>query len=106
MQWALKGFPEETVEAEIRRINKQRNSLESRHIELERQIQESYEAAASLPKTEEYIQLVQEKLTTLDFDMKRLALDMLNIKVWLDGQSVEITGTIPVEDADVVTKSS
>ncbi len=55
---------------------------------------------------EEYIQLVQEKLTTLDFDMKRLALDMLNIKVFIDGQSVEITGTIPVEDADVVTKSS
>jgi hypothetical protein len=55
---------------------------------------------------EEYIDLVRKKLTTLDFDMKRLALDMLNIKVWLDNSSVEITGTIPVEDADVVTKSS
>jgi hypothetical protein len=31
---------------------------------------------------------------------------MLNIKVFVDGQSVEITGTIPIEDADVVTKSS
>ncbi len=49
---------------------------------------------------------MQEKLTTLDFDMKRLTLDMLNIKVWLDSQSVEVTGTIPVEDADVVTTSS
>ncbi len=55
---------------------------------------------------EEYIQLVQKKLTTLDFDMKRLALDMLNIKVWLDGQSVEVTGSIPVEDSVVVTTSS
>jgi len=55
---------------------------------------------------EEYIQFVREKLTILDFDMKRLALEMLNIKVWIDGQSVEITGTIPVGDADVVTKSS
>ncbi len=70
------------------------------------QIQTSREAAISLPKLEAYIQLIREKLTTLDFDMKRLALDMLNIKVWLEGQSVEITGTIPVEDADVVTKSS
>ncbi len=49
---------------------------------------------------------MQEKLTTLDFDMKRLTLDMLNIKVWLDSQSVEVTETIPVEDADVVTTSS
>ena len=76
--------------------------MESRHTELERQIQESREAAICLPKMEEYIQLVREKLTTLDFDMKRLALDMLNIKVWIDGQSVEITGTIPLENADVV----
>ena len=106
LQWALKGFPEEQIVAENKRINKERSSLESREVELERQIQESHEAAASIPKMEEYIRLVQEKLTTLDFDMKRLALDMLNIKVWLDGQSVEVTGTIPVEDADVVTTSS
>ena len=38
--------------------------------------------------------------------MKRLALDMLNIKVWVDGPSVEITGSIPVKDSDVVTTSS
>ncbi len=70
------------------------------------QIQASREAAVSIPKLEAYIKLIREKLTTLDFDMKCLALDMLNIKVWIDGQSVEITGTIPVEDPDVATKSS
>jgi len=106
LQWALKGFPEETVEAENKRINRERNSLESRHAELEGQIQESREAAVCLPKLEDYVQRIREELTTLDFDMKRLALDMLNIKVWIDDQSVEITGTIPVEDADVVTTSS
>ncbi len=106
LQWALKGFPEETVVAENKRINEKRNSLQSQKAELEMQIQTSREAEVSLPKLEEYVQLVREKLTTLDFDMKRLALDMLNIKVWLDGSGVEITGTIPVEDADVVTKSS
>jgi len=94
LQWALKGFPEETVESENKRINKKRSSLESRKTELERQIQESQVVATSIPKMEEYIQLVQGKLTTLDFNMKRLALDILNIKVWLDDQSVEITGTI------------
>ena len=64
------------------------------------------EATVYLPKLEDYVQRIREELTTLDFDMKRLALDMLNIKVWLDDHNVEITGTIPVEDADVVTKSS
>ena len=85
---------------------KNENSLKSRHAELERQIQESREATVCLPKLEDYVQRIREELTTLDFDMKRLALDMLNIKVWLDGKSVEITGTIPVEIADVVTTSS
>ncbi len=106
LQWALKGFPEETVVAENKRLNESRSSLQSRKAKLETQIQASREASISLPKLEEYIQLVRQKLTTLDFDMKRLALDMLNIKIWLDGSSVEITGTIPVEDSEVVTISS
>ncbi|MFC1980497.1 hypothetical protein ACFLVS_06665 [Chloroflexota bacterium] len=106
LQWALKGFPEDTVVAENKRINESRSSLQSKKAELETQIQASCEAAVSLPKLEEYIQLVREKLTDLDFDMKRLALDMLNIKVWVDGPNVEITGTIPVEDSEVVTTSS
>ncbi len=106
LQWALKGFPEDTVVAENKRINESRSSLQSRKAALETQIQASREAAASLPKMEEYIQLVREKLTYLDFDMKRLALDMLNIKIWIDGSNVEITGTIPVEASEVVTTSS
>jgi site-specific DNA recombinase len=106
LQWALKGFPEDTVVAENKRINESRSSLQSRKAALETQMQASREAAVSLPKLEEYIQLVREKLTDLDFDMKRLVLDMLNIKIWVDGSNVEITGTIPVEDSEVVTKSS
>ena len=104
--FAPRSFPEGTVEAENKRINDDRISLKSQKAELESQIQTSREAAVSLPKLEEYIQLVREKLTDLDFDMKRLALEMLNIKIWIDGSNVEITGTIPIEDSEVVTKSS
>jgi hypothetical protein len=31
---------------------------------------------------------------------------MLGIKVWLEGENIEITGTIPVENSDIVTTSS
>ena len=106
LQWALKGFPEETVVSENRRINEKRNILQVRKAELEAQIKASQEAAISIPKLEHFVELVQEKPTTLYFDIKRHALDMLNLKVWVDGQSVEIAGTIPIEDTDVVTKSS
>lgn len=88
------------------RISKKRSDLQSRKKELEYQIQASREATVSLPKLEEYIQLVREKLTDLSFDMKRLALDMLNIKIWVDGLNVEITGNIPVEDVAIATISS
>ena len=106
LQWPLKGFPEETVVAENKRINEKRSSLQPQKADIDAQIKASHEATVSLPKLEAYIQLVREKLTTLDFDMKRLALDMLNIKVWIDGWNVEITGTIPVKDADIVTMQS
>jgi len=106
LQWALKGFPEETVVAENERINEKRNSLQTQKAELEAQIKASQEASVSLPKLKRFIELIRQKLTTLDYDTKRLALDMLNIKVWLDGHDIEITGTLPiVEDAIVTTQS-
>ena len=59
-----------------------------------------------MPEQKEYIHLGREKLANLDSNMKRLALDVLNIKIWIDGSSLETTGTIPVEDIVVVIKSS
>ena len=49
---------------------------------------------------------MREKLSALDFETKRMALDMLGIKVWLDGYNVEITGTIPILEGDIVTTQS
>lgn len=106
LQWALKGFPENQVVAENKKINSKRASLEAQKAELETQIKASQDAAISLPKLEHYVELLRQKLTTLDFETKRLALDMLNIKVWLDGHNVEITGVIPVMEGVIVTTQS
>ena len=106
LKWAIKGFPEETVLAENKKINAKRESLKAQKAELETKIKASQEAAISLPKLERFVELLRQKLATLDFETKRLALDMLNIKVWLDGNSVEITGVIPIMDDDIVTTQS
>jgi len=103
LQWALKGFPEETVVAENKRINEKRANLHAQKAELETQLKASQEAAISLPKLEHFVELMRDKLSALDYEAKRLALDMLNIKVWLDGYNVEITGTLPVSDDVIVT---
>ena len=106
LQWAIKGFPEDQVIAENKKLNTGRESLKTQKAELEAKIKAGQEAAVSLPKLEKFVELMRQKLTTLDFGTKRTALDMLDIKVWLDGESVEITGAIPTEDDVTVTTPS
>ena len=104
LQWALKGFPEDQIVAENKRINGKRESLNTQKAELEAQIQASQEAVLNLPKLEQFVELIRQKITTLNYETKRLVLDMLNIKVWIDGYNVEITGTIPLEDHSAIAQ--
>ena len=106
LQWALKGFPESQVEAENKRINKAKETLTARKAELEAQIKASKDASINIPNLERFIEDMQSKLPDLDFEGKRLALDMLGITVWIDGESVEITGAIPVEAVKIATTQS
>jgi len=106
LQWALKGFPEDQVIAENKKLNARRERLKAQRAELETQIKASQEARISLPKLEHFVELIHQKLTTLDFETKRQVLDMLGIKVWLDGDNVEITGVLPTEEDAIVTTQS
>ena len=63
-------------------------------MELETQIKASQNAIINVPNLERFIEDMQSKLPDLDFEGKRLALDMLGITIYLDGENVEITGTI------------
>ena len=99
LQWALKGFPETQVETENKRLNRARETLTARRIELQAQIKACRDAAINVPNLEHFIEDTQSKLPNLDFEGKRLALDMLNITVWLDGQNVEVAGIIEPEKA-------
>jgi site-specific DNA recombinase len=106
LQWALKDFPADQVETENKRLNKSRETLTAQKTELEARIKASQDAAISIPKLESFIQRMQGRIAALDFEGKRQVLDMLGIKVWLDGESVEITGVIPIEDSCIVPMQS
>jgi hypothetical protein len=97
LQWAIKDFPANQVEAENKRLNNARETLKTRKAELDTQLKASQEAVISIPKLESFIERMQGQLSELDFECKRLALDMLGITVWLDGESVEVIGTINPE---------
>lgn len=97
LKWALKDFPESQVEAENKRLNRARETLKAHQAELETRLKASKDAVISVPKLEGFVERIQDQITELDFEGKRLALDMLNTTVWLDGENVEITGAIDTE---------
>jgi chromosome segregation ATPase len=105
LQWALKDFPADQVEAENRRLNKVKETLTAQKADLKAQLRASQDASINISKLEAFIEQMQNRLPTLDFEGKRLALDMLGITVWLDGQTVEVTGTVDPENAIVTTQS-
>jgi site-specific DNA recombinase len=98
LQWALKDFPADQVEAENRRLNKAKETLQAQKTELEARLKASKQAIINVPNLERFIEDMQKRLPELDFDGKRLALDMLGITVYLDGENVEVTGAIELED--------
>jgi hypothetical protein len=103
LQWVIKDFPEDMVVIENKKLSAGRESLKAQKAELEQKVKASQEAAISLPKLEHFVELIREKLSTLDFETKRTALDMLDIKVWIDGYNVEVTGVIPIADYAIAT---
>jgi len=93
------------VETENRRLNQAKETLKAPKIELEKRIKASQDAVINIPKLESFIGRMQTRIAALDFESKRQVLDMLNITVWLDGKTVEVTGTIDPGNAVIVNTS-
>ncbi len=103
LQWALKGFPEETVVAENKRINEGRAILEQRESELETRIEQAKQTEVNMESIERFCELVRQNLGDFTFDDKRLALEALSIKVWVDANEINIEGAIPIAGDDIVS---
>ncbi|MBA7546150.1 hypothetical protein ES705_38533 [subsurface metagenome] len=103
LQWALKGFPEGTVIAENKRINEQRDVLKQRRIELETRIEQARQTEVNFESIARFCELVRQNLGEFTFEDKRLALEALQLKVWVDGNNINIEGAIPVAGDDIVS---
>jgi len=108
LHWALKGFPEETIVRENERINRTRAELEQHKAELDKQIKASKQIKADINDVKMACELVSKNITDLSFENKRLALDALNVKVWVNEENVRIEGVIPIPDdiREIVTTRS
>lgn len=65
LQWALKGFPEQTVISENQRINRLRAEFKERESELRRSIEETGENEWNLESVAEFCETVRQKLGNL-----------------------------------------
>lgn len=103
LQWALKGFPEDQVERENRRLNKARETLKAQKADVESQLKASQDASLDIAKLEAAIERMQGGLVGLDYEGRRLFLEALNITVFIDGQNVEVTGAVDVDTHVIAT---
>jgi len=103
LQWALKGFPEESVIRENEKINQQRADLKQRRTELETKINQAREAEVNIEGIERFCGLVRQNLKDFTFEDKRLALEALQIEIWVDGDAITVLGSIPIIEGDIVS---
>ncbi len=102
LQWALRGFPEETIVKENERINQHRAELKRQKAKLENHIEAVKQMDVNIQGIKAACELVSKNLTDLSFENKRLAFEALSIKIWIDGENVKIEGSIPISDSSIV----
>ena len=93
---SLMGFPKEIIIQENQKINQHRTELLERRVELKQRFEAARQASAHIDGIKKACQVVSENLIDLSFNNKRLALEALDIKVWIDNGNVRIEGAIPL----------
>ena len=92
------------LEKECKRIQLERKRIERDNAELEKCIVEASELILDAEKIKQVCDLVNTNLASFNFEEKRQALEALNIKVWIDGDSVTVEGIVPIPEANTVSQ--
>jgi len=93
---------EQSFKRDIILLDEEAKALQEEKSNLERTIEAAKQFQLDKESVMRACELVCKNLKTLTFEDKRFALEALQIKVWIDGDNVEIKGAIPVfEDNNV-----
>jgi site-specific DNA recombinase len=94
----------EKLEKECKKIKLERERIYQDNADLEKRITEIRELALDSENIKLVCELAAENLERFTFENKRLALEILKVKVWIDGDQVTIEGILPVPEADIVSQ--
>jgi len=98
LQWALKGFPEETIIKENEKINRERVELKQRIGELEKKLKQARDSNVDLGRLEEFCQVASQNLLEFGHTERKMALEVLKVRVRIDGTSATLEGVLPIPD--------
>jgi site-specific DNA recombinase len=105
LQWALKGFPEEMVITENKKINSERAALHCRYDELKSKLDYIGKNLIEPNRVKEFCRLASEYIETFTIAEKKLALEILDVKVWLEPGRITVEGILPIpEKGQVVSQ--
>ena len=97
LQWAMKGFPEDMVVKENEKINRERTELQRAIQETEKKLEQAKESHIDLEKIDDFCKIASQNLADFGYAEKKLALETLKTKVWIDGNNPpRLEGILPV----------
>ena len=103
--FALTG-DEEKFKRDIGMLNSEVKALEDELLHLEERIKHAERFHSSVTDIKRACQLIKRNLGSLSFEDKRLALEALQIKVWVDDSNVNIEGVIPIPEGQIMSMPS
>jgi site-specific DNA recombinase len=94
---------EESFRRDIALVLQEIKSLEEEKLSLTKQIETAKQCNLDEEAVKRACQLIAGNVNTLTFEDKRLALEALQIKVWIDGDNVTVEGCIPIEEGAIAS---
>lgn len=91
---------------EINGIMAKTDELERRRAELEKRIEVSKQTEIDIDGIKRFCGLASRNLDNFTYEDKRLALEALSTKVWVDNNCITIEGAIPEVEADIASTTA
>jgi len=96
----------ERLEKEATRVKADMEKVKADKGDLEKRLTEAQQQQLDTRRIEETLELMASNIENASYDDKRLAFEFLNLKVWVDSDSIAIDGVLPVLDGEIVSQPS
>ena len=97
---------EGSFKGDIERLTREVNALEASKVELERRIETYQRYEIDAERIKEACQLFSANLKDLTYEEKRFALEALQIRVLVDGETLQLEGAISTKNQSIVSSAS